>query len=165
MKAITILQPYASLIAYGQKKIETRSWSTKYRGPLAIHAGLGKQHIDLCRQQLFWANLWPYEIAAQYSLQERIDKFLPLGAVIAIAELVDCLKVIGKVSLKIGDQKQVIAVLENQVRITGNEYEFGDYSVGRYAWILDNVQQIDPVAAKGQQRLWNWAEIEKARTC
>ncbi|MBU2700609.1 hypothetical protein Ga0466249_001701 [Sporomusaceae bacterium BoRhaA] len=89
MKAITILQPWASLIACGEKKIETRLWPTKYRGPIAIHAGLGKQHIDLCRQQLFWANLWPYEIAAQYSLQERIDKFLPLGAVIAIADLVD----------------------------------------------------------------------------
>ncbi|WP_215831164.1 hypothetical protein [Pelorhabdus rhamnosifermentans] len=83
------------------------------------------------------------------------------GYVIAIADLVDCLKVIGKVSLKIGDKKQVITVLENQVRITGNEYEFGDYSIGRYAWILDNVQQIQPVPAKGQQRLWNWVKCPK----
>ena len=40
MKALTIQQPWASVITMGVKTIETRSWSTKYRGPLAIHAGL-----------------------------------------------------------------------------------------------------------------------------
>jgi hypothetical protein len=38
MKAITIWQPWASLIAIGAKQYETRSWETKYRGPIAIHA-------------------------------------------------------------------------------------------------------------------------------
>jgi hypothetical protein len=41
------------------------------------------------------------------------------------------------------------------VKITGNEFEFGDYTYGRYAWLLDNVQRIDPVPAKGKQRLWD----------
>jgi hypothetical protein len=156
MKAITILQPWASLIACGAKKIETRSWATKYRGSIAIHAGKGTQNINLCRQRIFWANLWPYEIAAQYSLQERIDDFLPLGAVIAIADLVDCVKVVGRVSLKIGDEKNTVACLDNDVRIMGNEFAFGDYEIGRYAWILDNVRKIGPVPAKGMQRIWNW---------
>jgi hypothetical protein len=39
MKALTILEPWASIIACGAKQIETRSWSTKYRGSIAIHAG------------------------------------------------------------------------------------------------------------------------------
>lgn len=39
MKALTLHQPWASLIAAGVKTIETRSWSTRYRGPLAVHAG------------------------------------------------------------------------------------------------------------------------------
>lgn len=38
MKAITIWQPWASLLAHGMKQYETRSWATKYRGPIAIHA-------------------------------------------------------------------------------------------------------------------------------
>ena len=38
MKAITLWQPWASLIACGAKKYETRSWATRYRGPIAIHA-------------------------------------------------------------------------------------------------------------------------------
>ncbi|KXG09931.1 hypothetical protein AT864_01491 [Anoxybacillus sp. P3H1B] len=39
MKAITIKQPWATLIALGEKKFETRSWKTNYRGKIAIHAG------------------------------------------------------------------------------------------------------------------------------
>jgi hypothetical protein len=39
MKALTLIQPWATLVALGEKQIETRSWDTKYRGPLAIHAG------------------------------------------------------------------------------------------------------------------------------
>ena len=38
MKALTVYQPWASLIACGSKTLETRRWATKYRGPLAIHA-------------------------------------------------------------------------------------------------------------------------------
>lgn len=41
MKALTISQPYASLIARGEKFVENRRWPTPYRGPLAIHAGKG----------------------------------------------------------------------------------------------------------------------------
>lgn len=41
MKVITIRQPWASLIANGYKEYEFRSWQTKYRGPLLIHAGQG----------------------------------------------------------------------------------------------------------------------------
>jgi activating signal cointegrator 1 len=41
MKAITLTQPWATLVAIGAKRIETRSWPTNYRGPLAIHAAKG----------------------------------------------------------------------------------------------------------------------------
>lgn len=50
MKAITISQPWADLIARGEKFIENRTWSTDYRGPLAIHAGKGSQYLN--RQEL-----------------------------------------------------------------------------------------------------------------
>ncbi len=45
MKAISILQPWASLVALGHKKIETRSWNTKYRGELLIHASKKQTHM------------------------------------------------------------------------------------------------------------------------
>ena len=40
-KALTIAQPWATLVAIGAKQIETRSWQTNYRGDIAIHAGKG----------------------------------------------------------------------------------------------------------------------------
>src|SRR5260370_42147173 len=40
MKALTLWQPWASLVAFEEKKVETRTWATKYRGPLAIHAAV-----------------------------------------------------------------------------------------------------------------------------
>ncbi len=42
MKALSLLQPWATLVVIGVKQIETRSWSTAYRGPLLIHASKGK---------------------------------------------------------------------------------------------------------------------------
>ncbi|GIK37898.1 MAG: hypothetical protein BroJett011_17310 [Chloroflexota bacterium] len=41
MRCLTLTQSWAALVTLGAKQIETRSWSTRYRGPLAIHAGQG----------------------------------------------------------------------------------------------------------------------------
>lgn len=65
IKALTICQPYASLIADGQKRIENRTWSTTYRGWLAIHAGTSKSYLR----------------------GEPIPYGMPFGAVVAIAYL------------------------------------------------------------------------------
>jgi hypothetical protein len=39
MRALTLCQPYASLVAGGEKSVETRTWATRHRGPLLICAG------------------------------------------------------------------------------------------------------------------------------
>ena len=147
MKAITILEPWASLIAYGHKQIETRSWSTKYRGQIAIHAG---QETKRAFYSLPIINALGISCVSEHWLNIR------LGSVIAIADLLDCLKVRGTASLIIGNDKSVAAILENNMRVMGNELAFGDYTHGRYAWILANVRRIEPVPAKGRQRLWEW---------
>ena len=46
MKALTIKEPWASLIVQGFKKYEFRSWKTNYRGKILIHAGLSKENIE-----------------------------------------------------------------------------------------------------------------------
>ncbi len=153
MKAITLHQPWASLIACGAKQIETRSWATKYRGPLAIHAGKKDP-----REWLHPCSDYDFVGVAEKALNGALFYELPRGAVIAIAELVDCFRVTGRASLKIGNEKHALAVLENGMRITEKEFLFGDYSIGRYAWILANVRAIEPVPAKGMQRLWEWDE-------
>jgi len=151
MKAITILQPYASLIPAGAKKIETRGWKTSYRGKIAIHAGLGMQYLRFAFKEPFKTALQPVQTSCGGYNAESFY----LGHVIAIADLVKCLKVI---DWTIGDGLKVMsAILEDGQIITDNELEFGDYAPGRYAWILANIQAIKPVPAKGMQRLWNWA--------
>ncbi|QDR79817.1 ASCH domain-containing protein [Sporomusa termitida] len=147
MKAITILEPWASLIACGAKQIETRNWSTKYRGRIAIHAGKETKRA-------FYS--LPIITALGVSCVSEHWLNIRLGSVIAITNLVDCLQVRGTSSLKICNEQRVAAILENNMRVMGNELEFGDYTHGRYAWILANVRRIEPVPAKGRQRLWEW---------
>lgn len=72
MKALTVCQPYAELIANGDKPIENRTWPTKYRGPLAIHAGKSKAWLE--------------------SHADAHD--FVFGAVVAVADLVACLPLI-----------------------------------------------------------------------
>ncbi|HRT84383.1 MAG TPA: ASCH domain-containing protein [Bacteroidales bacterium] len=148
MKAITLWQPWASLIATGAKKIETRSWPTKYRGPLAIHASQ-KWNDELSSMLCIWqiqGGLAPL-IGKPLDLTGMSwpgvkDEHLPRGAIVAICNLVDC------VPTDSMTQKQI-------------EYEkyFGDFSPGRYAWILEDVKKVDiPIPAKGKQGLWEWGE-------
>lgn len=151
MKAITIKQPWASLIALGEKKIETRAWKTSYRGPILIHAG---KQIDnwICHQEPYLKILNSHNII--------LSSDLPTGVIIAKAILVDCIKMNDLVPNDDGDP--IASTLENGQVISGNEFEFGDYSTGRYAWILEDIEQIKPIPAKGQLSLWNF-DFEKVR--
>ncbi|MEK5162049.1 ASCH domain-containing protein [Paenibacillus sp. FSL R5-0527] len=145
MKAITILQPWASLIALGEKRFETRSWPTKHRGSLAIHAGK-KVDREICEQEPFRSVLAKHGYTADN---------LPTGAVVAVSELRECFKVFRDV---LGG----VVILESEKRKThfstlDNEFHFGWYEKGRFAWELTDVRRLpEPIPAKGQQRLWNW---------
>jgi hypothetical protein len=78
MKTLTIRQPYASLIIRGIKDIENRTWSTSYRGPLLIHAGLAKPSKD---------DLQSVEEHCKVDLHD-----LQYGGIIGQVELVDCVE-------------------------------------------------------------------------
>ncbi len=148
MKAITILQPWASLIACGAKQIETRSWATKYRGEIAIHAGLSSKFVDTVDwnkkvfSDPFLTALKPYHFYRNDGSLSGMK--LEYGKVIAIADLVDCVEMTAS---RIAMWKKVYG---------DNEIIFGDFQLGRYAWILANVRAVEPVPAKGMQRLWEW---------
>ena len=90
MKTLTFLQPWATLVALEAKRIETRSWRTSYRGPLAIYAskGMPKAAISLCWDVPFRTALEAGGYRAGNS--PATNPFgLPLGAVIAVVELID----------------------------------------------------------------------------
>jgi len=115
MKAISLWQPWATLMAIGSKRNETRSWPTSHRGPLAIHAAKKWDgHLKrLC-------TLPPYN--------EHLSKFdpddLPRGAIVCVVNVIDC--------VKITDTNAPI----------DDENNFGDYTPGRFMWITNNVRRL-----------------------
>lgn len=152
MKALTLIQPWATLIAIGAKCIETRSWATKYRGPLAIHASqkFPRWAKDLCFEQnignaLLCARIWGGTI---YTLED-----LPLGCMVAVCQLVECEPILRPGWRYLDETIQPFTIPEEPER------SFGDYTPGRYAWILANVQPLPrPIPAKGSLGLWEWNE-------
>src|SRR5260221_11478992 len=89
MKSLTVMQPWAPLVALGAKRIETRSWSTSYRGPLAIHASsrISREAAVICREPPFREALAEGGYGEESGSANNPFR-LPLGAVIAIALLV-----------------------------------------------------------------------------
>lgn len=130
MKALSLWQPWASAIPFGLKRIETRHWSTRYRGPLAIHA----------------AKRWTRDEREMAEIEQeagRLPKPLPLGAIVAVAKLVD-----------IRSTSQIIAG-----GLSGDERYWGNYGLGRFGWILEDIEKLDePVPWKGAQGLFNIPE-------
>lgn len=133
MKAITLYQPWATLVALGEKKFETRHWGTPYRGLLAIHAA--KRPVDyrtisreidsiLANHRLRWLDL-------------------PRGAVLAVVRLTSIRHALDIRIGMAGDQRRQLAL--------------GDFSRGRYAWELELVHAFsEPIPARGYQRFWQW---------
>lgn len=132
MKALSLLQPWASLVVIGVKKIETRSWRTDYHGKLLIHASQGKAGAIFARDLPF---------------KKYIPDFysLPFGAIIGEVILVDVIA-IGKLALS-------DPLIE---KLTLEEKAFGDYRPGRYAWIMEDAQKLKfPIPRRGSLHLWN----------
>ena len=159
MKTITIYQPWASLIASGAKLFETRSWPTKHRGRIAIHAGMTPAH-ELDRQTrdaIATAFGWPPGMdTASYI------RALPHGAVIATADLVGCHKIVSRTTISGGPSCASLYCGEDRRAIRGSEILFGDWTPGRYAWELANVEILpQPVPVRGKQGLWNWEEVNR----
>lgn len=128
MKAVSLWQPWASLCAVGVKRHETRSWSTPYRGLIAIHAAKTIDRVGapagLCARA-FGAGWW---------------SDLPAGAVVAVAYLAD-----------------VLPTHKVRAGLTEPDAAAGNFDAGRFAWRLDSVRPlIDPIPAIGRQGLFNW---------
>lgn len=141
------MQPWATLVVIGAKKIETRSWDTRYMGEVLIHAslgryyGAGKDKIS-CREICYKKHFIDY-IGGGLGF----DK-LPFGAIIGKVNLYD--------TMQFGSGKAIEIIQQYDAK----EIAFGDYSEGRYGWLLsDPIQFKKPIPAKGQLNIWNY-ELE-----
>jgi hypothetical protein len=163
VKALTLTQPWATLVAIGAKRIETRSWRTDYRGPLAIHAaaGFGPRGGKRGYKRLCFTE--PFLSVLSLARPNRSDVFylvdyfmsLPMGAIVAVCELVGIIK-----TQSFEDcATQYYGYPERGWTLTDQERAFGDYSPGRYAWLLSDVRALsESIPAKGALSLWEWDE-------
>ena len=72
MKALTIKEPWASLIIEGYKKYEFRSWKTKYRGKILVHAGLSVEKDMLKRFKDYKIDVKPGYILGEVTINDCI---------------------------------------------------------------------------------------------
>lgn len=142
MKAITLWQPWASLVGRG-KMIETRGYPTNVRGWVAIHASARK----MPRLALDSPEETPFKTLAAAGITEP-----PYGAVVAVARLVRCHRIVTPdFYIRSGCAEGFMPPP------VGQEYLFGNYEPGRYGWIFDDVRHLPaPIPAKGKQGWWNW---------
>lgn len=139
MKALTISQPYAGLIADGFKFVENRKWYTPYRGPLAIHAGKGTQYLT--RKEL---------------------RAYDTGCIVATAELIECIDLKSILAFARANPDWH----PNDVPYTWQQIAEHEHAEGPFCLILGNVAKLrEPIPAKGALGFWEFAMPAGVRVC
>lgn len=130
MKALTISQPYASLIADGEKWVENRTWECLYTGQLLIHAGKGSQYLSKAELKAYptgciVATCWMRCCVHVPTLRDRITwaTFVPYKGM---------------------SPEQCHAVASHE------------HTEGPFGFVLTDVVKLaSPIPATGMQGLWN----------
>lgn len=155
MHAISLWQPYASLIAIGAKPYETRHWSPPPNligKRIAIHAAARKptqaelDDMQFDVEEAFGFCHWHLRI--------------PYGAVVCTATLDAAFQLGERAENTNWSAARVVKRMTTRVMpecFTVRYDNFGDYSPGRWAWLLKNIEPLkEPVPAKGKQGWWKW---------
>lgn len=150
MRAITLHQPWASLIAQGHKTTETRIWpapETLIGSRIAIHAARRRPR----------RSEWNDRVA---EAADGVD--LPLGVIVATARVDGCVRVLSNGFAKLSEPADLGRVWV--VDKFGQEHRdahqmssdpYGDYSEGRWIWLLSRVRPVEPpIEAKGSRGVW-----------
>lgn len=116
MRALSVRQPWASLIAVGLKTIEVRSRPWQYRGPLVICATA-------------------HDITVEGEDGKPLD--LPYGVVTCTVDMMDC----RPLALADVDASMVDDIAPH---------------IGKWAWVLGNAREVEPVRVKGHLAPWEW---------
>lgn len=132
MKVISIKQPYATLIAEGYKEYEFRTWKTKYRGEIYIHASKNEDKDAIKKYK---------DLNLEYTK----------GCIIAKATLNDC--------LEINEEFRKMIKTKNKYPYIYNHVLKQDKN--KYAFHMTNVKKIENIEAKGQLGIWNYENEDK----
>lgn len=126
MKVITIKQPFATLIAEGIKEYEFRTWKTKYRGDILIHAGKG---VDKKAMEKY----------------KHLNLDYPSGCIIAKANLVDC--------IEINDEARDMLSKKNSL-VYSSVIKDTDWK--GYGFKLENISKVKEIKVNGKLSLWDY---------
>ena len=136
VKVLSLKEPFATLIKNKIKFVETRSWKTNYRGELYIHASITKSTLGHKNEDFM-------ELVKDLSLSP--------GKIICKCKLVDCIYMTDK-------------YIEDMKKNHYQEYICGRYEVGRYAWVLDDIEVLkEGMPAKGKLGIWSYFTGDKKR--
>ncbi len=134
LRALTVSEPFASMIAGGEKLIENRKWQTDYRGLLAIHAGKGTQYLT------------------RYELRRY-----PAGCVLAVVRLVSCIYKPYAVEEYAARRAPYHLRRDGLTRCDLGRILDDVHAEGPYLWILADLAPFrQPIPARGAQGLWGW---------
>jgi activating signal cointegrator 1 len=139
MKALSLSQPWATLVVLGRKRYETRSWQTRYRGSLLIHAArtFSSEHRALCRRDPM------RRLLSEAGIDD--DRALPRGVLLGTVEVRGCWRT---------DEMDVEALDET-------ERLLGDYGPGRWVWLLEQAAPLKtPVPYLGRLGVFNVPDLE-----
>jgi hypothetical protein len=142
MNALSLAQPWASLLIHGLKRLETRSWAASHRGPLAIHASkrFPAAARMLCSQE-------PYRtLLAAVGVHDWRD--LPTGVLLGVADLVGCAR---------APESSLIPELERQL---------GDFGPGQWVWTFAHPRPLlVPVPCRGQLGIFQVSDLFPVNEC
>ena len=149
MRALTLHQPWAQLMVWGLKNVETRSWPAPRNligERIAIHAGKRRAR----------PTKWNIEVQRVVLQGAGSSHSMPMGAVVATARLIECMQVIGEI-----DDNGLVNCSGFGDLGDGPEYEatittdpYGDFSVGRWLWVFQDLRRVEPVPVNGRQGVW-----------
>lgn len=131
LRALTIKQPWASLLVHGIKTVENRSWTTAYRGPIAIHAGASRERN--AAQMI--ADCLGRELTKHERVRWLLDADLPHGQVLGVVDLLDV------------------------VPVEQTHQQESPWVLGPWCWRVRARQQFQPDArptVAGKLGLWKW---------
>lgn len=140
MKALSVKQPWASLIAHGIKDIENRTWKTNFRGKIYIHSTVKGANVDFTTEQtasLFTNEIWNPETGFNKDL-------FVFSAIIGEVEITDC----------VVNHKSIWAEKTKGRYVGDGVFVLNEKPI--YNWVLDNpVLYEKPILnVKGKLSFW-----------
>lgn len=149
MKAITIKQPWASLIVDGIKDIENRTWPTKFRGRVLIHSA--KKPIEMVfGNEMFTREQWNRITDKTQSINKTC------GSIIGSVEIVDCVINHESIWAEKTDIPTLGDVLDD-LKLLGRVVHPNKVV---YNWVLANpIKFPEPIPAKGELSFWDYPNI------